>query len=161
MSDRGSESYGVQYRPAADRDDVTASVQIRYVKDLQHPFQDVNVVLDFFATGDKLDVANASKAVGILIAEGLHIADQIGLFSVDFVVQPELHATSSIAGRHQDIGQNLSIFPEDISRKTQAVNLRHGKRDIKRVLLGIVDHAARAPAGNWGVLEYWNTGILE
>ena len=63
MSDGGRKAHSVKHRSAADDDDIAAAVELGRVHALQHPLQDVDVVLDRLAARNELNVARQREPI--------------------------------------------------------------------------------------------------
>jgi hypothetical protein len=70
VSDGRRKPDGVQDRSTADDDDIAAAIEVRGVKDLQHPFENVNVILDDFAPRHDLNVSRRRNATSMPHDEG-------------------------------------------------------------------------------------------
>ncbi len=103
VGDRRREADGVEHRPAADHHDVAPPVEPRGVEDLEHPLQDVDVVLDRLATGGDLDVARPLDPVGMSLGEVAEPPLQVGPGAGDVLVDPELDLGRPVARRLEDL----------------------------------------------------------
>lgn len=130
MGDGSGETDGIEDGAAADDDDVAASVEVGRMNALEHPLDDVDVVLDGLAAGDCLDVARHGEAVGMAADEGANPRLEIGLGLGDVFVEPELDACRLISRRLEQVGQDLLVGAEDVLRKPQAVDEGNLEGDV-------------------------------
>ncbi len=142
VGDGGGKADRVQHRSAPNHNHVTAAVQVRGAKDLQHPLQHMNVVLDRLAARDPLDVAHPRHAVGVFVAETADLAQQPRTSSAEVVIQPELDPGPPVAGGGQQVGQHILVRGEHVAGKPQPVQLRDLKGDVQGVGFAKIAHGA-------------------
>jgi hypothetical protein len=92
------------------------------VKNLQHSFQDVDIVLNSFTTGDNLYIPDAKESVGITIGKIPKLLDALRICLGQILVEPELHAGLLSARTLDQISQDILLVPEYIFSEPYAVD---------------------------------------
>ncbi len=146
VGDRRGEPDGVEHRAAADDDDVAPPVEVGGVEDLEHPLEDVDVVLDDLAARDDLHVAGQLDPPGMGRGELAEPVAQVGPGAVDVLVEPELHPRRASLGGLQDAGEDVAVGAEDVVGEVEPVDERRPERDLGAVCgIGRVRHLAGLP----------------
>ena len=133
MRDRGGKTDRVQDRAAADDHDVAAPIQIRGVKDLQHPLQQLDVVLDLLAAGNDLNAASRLNPLAMPGEKLLDLGPQRRIGGIHVGIDPELDASRTGAGRLQHVRQDLLVGAKNVLRKAQPMDQRHVERAVDDV----------------------------
>ena len=120
----------IQHRTATDDDDVTATIHVRFVKDLEHPFQNMYVILHGLATGHDLRIADDQKSLIVSASERMKSLAKIRVGIRDMFVKPELDAGGAGFGRFEQIRKDVRIGTKHIAGKSQAMRERDFEIDI-------------------------------
>ena len=142
MGDCGREADRVQNSATADRDDIATAVQVRDVEDLKHSLKDVNVVLDLFPAGNKLDVADTVETIREAIGKCPDAGGQ-SLGGRGYVaVQPKLNSGTPVPRRLEQLRQYFLIDAKHVRCKPQSVYERYCEVDVQSIRVVGVAHAA-------------------
>jgi hypothetical protein len=111
----------IQNRAASDDNHIAATVHVSFVENLQHPFEDMDVVLHGFAAGYHLRIANHLKTPAYFRRKRMQSLAQIRVGSCDMFIQPELNSGDPRFGRLKQIRKTVRIDTKHIIGKSQAM----------------------------------------
>ena len=137
----GREPDGVEHGPAADHDHVTAAVEVGRVNALEHPLEQVNIVLDRLPAGNHLNVAGHPDAVPVRPHEGPQSGLQFRMRFADMLINPELHARRLVAAGLEQIGEHLLVASEDVAGEADPMHAGDGEVDVERTNARRIRHA--------------------
>ena len=121
----------IQHGTAANHHDVAAAIQIRYVENLEHLLQYVNVVLNRFAAGHILQRAHTFHSGRIRLAERFNVLNHVRVGGGYVGIEPKLNAGRSVAGGFEQIEQYGGIGGEAVFREPQAMRERYREAHIE------------------------------
>ena len=142
MGNAGGETDGIQYRATTNRHDVTSTVQVRDIEDLEDLLQQVDVVLDFLTTWYQLYLADSLYMVRARIRKSLHQREQFWLAVCHVLVQPELDPGRLVVGSLQQFSKHVAVSPEQVIGETQAVSKGNIEVDVDLVRIARHDNSS-------------------
>ena len=89
------------------------------MKDLEHPLEDMDVVLGSFAPEDHLHVAGADDPLGMGRGERTGAWGEVGPGVDHELIEPELHPSRPSFGGLQHLGQDVLIGSKQVAREVQ------------------------------------------
>jgi hypothetical protein len=115
------------------------------VEDLQHALEDVDIVLDGFATGDDLNVPRPLDSVWVASAECSQALLQLRLGFGDMLVQPKLDASPPAFGRFQDAREDALIVAENVACKVKPMRKGWSERHFRSGRIDLKTHRREYP----------------
>ena len=153
MRDRRGKPHCIQNRAAANHNDVTATVKVSVIDDLQHGLKNVYVILDRFATDDRLHIAGRDQLVSVRSQEPLNAMLQLRVGRCNRFINPKLNPRLAVFGWFQQFEKRALFVTKNVVGETQSmdkgntefdVGVSHGGECAERDGWMFVNHTARS-----------------
>lgn len=130
MSNRGRESNGVQNCSAANHNHIAATIEIGFMKDFQHPLNDMNVILDGFAPWNNLEISVDLDAAQVAPGKQMNSMSQLRIRIQHTLINPELDSRNTTLRSFQQFDQHILIVAEDIASHAKSMSEADSKVHI-------------------------------